>query len=78
MQKQNNNSTDWMSGIVHWFDELSGEGIVKDSDGKNYFVHYSAIESQSSWKTLEDKQKVKFKIVKDYAFAQVSHIKGYK
>lgn len=67
-----------MSGIVHWFDELSGEGIIKNAEGKSFFVHYSAIESKNSWKSLKDKQKVKFKLVKDSTFSQVSHVKGTK
>ena len=78
MQKQSAKSPDWMSGIVHWFDETSGEGIIKDTQGQSFFVHYSAIESKTAWKTLKDKQKVKFKLVKDCTFSQVSHVKGIK
>ena len=78
MQKQTTKSSDWMNGIVHWFDDTSGEGIIKDTEGQSFFVHYSAIESKNSWKSLKDKQKVQFKIVKDYTFAQVSRVKGTK
>ena len=76
MQKEQANSANWMSGVVHWFDEMSGEGVIKDSNGQSYFVHYSAIESKLKWKTLKDKQRVEFKLVKDSTFAQVSHVKG--
>ncbi len=77
MEKNSGNSKAWLSGVVHWFDETSGEGvIIKDASGKSYFVHYSAIESRDKWKTLEGKQKVKFKLVKDCTFAQVSLVKG--
>lgn len=76
VEKTNVNSKAWLSGVVHWFDETSGEGVIKDSSGQSYFVHYSAIESRSKWKTLQDKQKVKFKLVKDSTFSQVSHVKG--
>lgn len=76
MQKEQSKSAAWLSGIVHWFDETSGEGIIKDTQGQSFFVHYSAIESKNSWKTLKDKQKVQFKLVKDCTFAQVSHVKG--
>ncbi len=75
MQKQSSEKNDWLKGTVHWFDEKSGEGVIKDLTGQSYFVHYSAIESKSKWKTLQDKQKVKFKLVKDCTFAQVSHVK---
>ena len=75
MEKINLNSAAWMKGVVHWFDETSGEGVIKDTTGQSYFVHYSAIESGKKWKTLQDKKKVKFKLVKDSTFAQVSHVK---
>lgn len=68
----------WKDGIVHWFDDLSGKGVIKDMEGQSFYVHYSAIETAKKWKTLKDKQKVKFKLVKDHTFAQVSHVKGTK
>lgn len=78
MQKQTSKSNDWINGIVHWFDDTSGEGVIKNADGQSFFVHYSAIESKNSWKSLKDKQKVKFKLVTDSTFSQVSHVKGTK
>jgi cold shock CspA family protein len=75
MEKSRADSKAWLTGVVHWFDETSGEGVIKDADGKSYFVHYSAIESGKKWKTLADKKKVKFKLVKDSTFSQVSHVK---
>ena len=65
----------WQKGVVHWFDATSGEGVIKGANGQSYFVHYSAIESSKKWKTLEDKKQVKFKLVKDSTFSQVSHVK---
>lgn len=78
MQRQARPSNDWINGVVHWFDNTSGEGIIKDGSGESFFVHYSAIESKTEWKSLNDKQKVKFKLVKDSTFSQVSHVKGVK
>lgn len=78
MQKETTNSSDWMNGTVHWFDDLSGEGIIKDAEGQSYFVHYSAIESNRKWKSLRDKQRVQFKLVKDSTFSQISNVKGIK
>jgi cold shock CspA family protein len=71
-------STTWRNGVVHWFDELTGDGLIKDQDGKSYYVHYSAIQSSSDWRTLEDKQKVSFKLVKTARSSQVSHVKVKK
>lgn len=33
----------WKNGTVDWFDELSGQGRIRDEDGNRYYVHYSAI-----------------------------------
>lgn len=33
---------DWKLGIVEWFDNDKGEGMVK-SEGVSYYFHYSAI-----------------------------------
>ena len=65
----------WQLGTVHWFDEKSGEGMIKSDDGQAYYVHYSAIESDRKWKSLKDKKKVKFQVVDDTTFSQVSRVK---
>ena len=75
MNKATSDSKAWLSGVVRRFDEKTGEGMVQDQTGTSYYVHYSAIQSQDDWKTLRAKKKVKFKLVKDTTFAQVSHIK---
>ena len=73
--KQKIKSTQWLAGTVHWFDETSGEGMIKSEDGTNYYVHYSAIESNKKWKTLKDRKKVIFQKVEDVTFAQVTKVK---
>lgn len=65
----------WKLGTVHWFDKSSGEGMIKCESGVNYYVHYSAIESNEKWKSLQDKKKVKFQIIEDVTFAQVTKVK---
>ena len=51
------------TGTVKWFDTKKGYGFVADSvsDGKDYFVHFSEIQSDG-FKTLEEGQKVTFEI----------------
>lgn len=46
-------------GTVKWFNESKGFGFL-ESEGKDYFVHFSAILS-SGFKTLAEGAKVKFK-----------------
>lgn len=66
---------DWQMGTVHWFDSKSGEGMIKADDGQSYYVHYSAIDSNKKWKSLKDKKKVKFQLVDDVTFSQISRVK---
>jgi len=53
------------TGTVKWFDAQKGFGfITNDSDGKDLFVHFSAIMT-NGFKSLEDGQKVTFDIEQD-------------
>lgn len=48
------------NGIVKWFNEGKGFGFIA-SQGKDYFVHFSEIQS-SGFKTLNEGDKVRFDI----------------
>ena len=48
-----------ISGTVKWFNESKGFGFI-ESNGKDYFVHFSAI-SGSGFKTLTEGSTVMFK-----------------
>jgi CspA family cold shock protein len=43
-----------MNGKVKWFNARRGYGFITGTDGKDYFVHYSAIESEG-YKSLNEK-----------------------
>jgi cold shock CspA family protein len=47
------------TGYVDWFNDPRGFGVLKDKDGRNYFVHHSAI-NMPGHKTLELGQTVTF------------------
>jgi len=50
-------------GNVRWFDNKKGYGFIeKTSDGKDLFVHYSAI-TMEGYKTLRAKEEVTFEVV---------------
>ena len=51
------------TGKVKWFDGKKGYGFVSDtsSDDKDYFVHFSEIQTEG-YKTLEEGQRVEFEI----------------
>lgn len=48
-----------MQGTVKWFNESKGFGFI-ESNGKDYFVHFSAI-AGSGFKTLAEGATVLFK-----------------
>lgn len=75
MRKAKSIRPKWQRGVVHWFDKDSGKGMIKSADGMNYFVHYSAIDSPKKWKSLKERKEVKFQLIDDVTFVQVSRVK---
>ena len=51
-----------LKGTVKWFNESKGFGFIEQEEGKDVFVHYSAI-AGSGFKTLNEGDKVQFEIV---------------
>ncbi len=49
-------------GTVKWFNESKGYGFITADGGNDVFVHYSAIKGDG-YKTLNEGQKVTFRIV---------------
>ncbi|WP_419419579.1 cold-shock protein [Legionella sp. D16C41] len=52
--------TDKLRGTVKWFNEDKGFGFI-ESNGKDYFVHFSAIQA-SGFKTLPEGSSVLFAV----------------
>ena len=50
-----------VNGKVKWFSNQKGYGFIQTDDGKDIFVHFSAIESEC-FKTLGQGQEVEFEI----------------
>ncbi len=50
------------TGRVKWFNDAKGYGFIETSEGKDIFVHYSAIQKEG-FKTLSEGQVVTFEIV---------------
>jgi CspA family cold shock protein len=62
-------------GKVKWFDSKKGYGFISNnSDDKDYFVHYSEIQSDS-FKTLEEGQKITFEIGESAKGAVAKNVK---
>lgn len=49
------------TGTVKWFNADKGFGFITGSDGKDVFVHFSAIKTDG-FKSLEEGQKVSYDV----------------
>lgn len=48
-------------GKVKWFSDQKGYGFITSDDGKDIFVHYSAVGGQG-FKSLQEGQAVEFEV----------------
>ncbi len=49
------------TGKVKWFNAEKGYGFITDEEGKDVFVHFSAIQADG-FKTLDEGQEVSFDV----------------
>jgi len=49
-------------GTVKWFNDSKGFGFIEQDDGKDIFVHHSAIQS-AGFKSLQEGARVSFDVV---------------
>ncbi len=61
------------TGTVKWFDSAKGFGFISSDEGKDVFVHFSAIVS-NGFKTLEEGQKVTFEVVEGARGPQAANV----
>lgn len=61
------------TGTVKWFDSKKGFGFISSDDGKDVFVHFSAIVGDG-FKTIEEGQKVTFEIVDGQKGPQAANV----
>ncbi len=50
-----------MKGTVKWFDSDKGYGFISSEEGKDIFVHFSAIQSEG-YKSLQEGDQVEFDV----------------
>ena len=53
--------TDRITGTVKWFSRDKGYGFISREDGKDVFVHYTAIQG-GGFRNLEEGQQVEFSV----------------
>jgi CspA family cold shock protein len=62
-----------VKGTVKWFDAKKGYGFITGEDGKDVFVHFSAVD-MDGYKKLEENQEVDFEIVEGEKGPQASNV----
>ena len=66
-----------MLGKVKWFSNQKGYGFITADDGKDVFVHFSAIVSEG-YKTLKEEQRVEFEITQGDKGEQAANVKLFE
>ncbi|PJF29071.1 MAG: cold-shock protein [Phototrophicales bacterium] len=62
-----------MQGEVKWFNAEKGYGFIKHDNGKDVFVHFSAINS-GGYKSLEEGERVEFEITQGAKGEQAANV----
>lgn len=60
-------------GRVKWFNAEKGFGFIEREEGKDVFVHFSAI-NMEGYKTLEEGTEVQFEVVEGAKGPQASNV----
>ena len=62
-----------VTGKVKWFNAEKGYGFITTDEGKDVFVHYSAIQTDG-FKTLDDGEAVSFVVVQSDRGEQAANV----
>jgi CspA family cold shock protein len=62
-----------VQGVVKWFSNEKGYGFIRQDNGVEVFVHYSAVQG-SGYRTLQEGKKVEFEIVEGPKGKQASNV----
>ena len=62
-------------GVVKWFNGSKGFGFISREEGDDVFVHYTAIEDNGGYRTLEEGDNVEFEVVEGPKGLQAKSVK---
>jgi CspA family cold shock protein len=66
-------SEERVTGTVKWFNDDKGYGFIEREDGKDVFVHHSAI-SAEGFRTLKEGQKVTMEVTQGQKGPQAENV----
>lgn len=61
------------TGRIKWFNDAKGYGFIETEEGKDVFVHYSAI-TMEGYKSLSEGQQVEFEVVEGPKGLQATNV----
>lgn len=65
------------TGRVKWFNDSKGFGFIEQGDGKDVFVHYTAIQGEG-FKTLQEGSEVEFELLETERGPQAANVQVIK
>ncbi len=72
--KGGNTMSERIIGTVKWFNSDKGFGFIEREGGKDVFVHYSAIQGEGGYRSLQEGQKVEFTVEQGSKGPQASNV----
>lgn len=61
-------------GTVKWFNAKKGYGYITTEEGNDVFVHFTALEDNGEFRTLNDGQEVEFEVVEGEKGPQAANV----
>jgi CspA family cold shock protein len=62
-------------GSVKWFDAEKGYGFITQDNGQDVFVHWRQIQDDSSFKTLDEGDRVEFDVTQTEKGLQAENVR---
>ncbi|MDD3375437.1 MAG: cold-shock protein [Candidatus Omnitrophica bacterium] len=63
-------------GKIKWFNAKKGYGFIAAESGEDVFVHFSEIQQEEGYKTLDEGQDVEFDLEKDDKGLKAKRVKA--
>ena len=61
-------------GTVKWFDNEKGYGFIECNNGEDVFVHFTGIQQDEGFRSLDEGQVVEFELIDGIRGAQAANV----